>query len=115
MATATPQNPIVKDDRLDAKIGISLSSALLTLLLASLGMASPTLATAAAVVATYPVPGTQAFCTTPLFSEVPSSLKCVQVPQPFVLDVNGNPTPAKFFRKDASGAFFNPPILIPPG
>ncbi len=113
MATATPQNPTIKDDRLDAKIGISLSSALLTVLLASLGMASPTLATAA--VATYPVPGTQTFCNTPFDTEVPVSLKCVQVPQPFVLDANGNPTPAKLFRKDASGAFYNPPVPIPPG
>ncbi len=115
MATATHQNLIVKDVRLIAKIGISLSTSLLTLLLASWGMVTPTLATAATALATYPVPGTQGFCTTPLFSEVPSSLKCVQVPQPFVLDAKGNPTPAKFFRKDASGAFISPPVLIPPG
>ena len=69
-----------------------------------------------------PVPGTQAFCggnqpgpsfSPEVFPELPGSLKCLPVPQPYQVDANGNPTPANVLTPPTSDPSFAATTTLP--
>ncbi len=96
-------------------IGLGWNPAVLSFFLLAAGIVPPTLAAE-------PMPGSQAFCggnqpgpsfSPDVFPELPGSLKCVPVPQPYQIDANGDPTPANILTPPPADPSFAKTSTLP--